>query len=226
MSRVEKKERKAPNRYSVMAKRVCIIVVLIMTFAETRVMSGAPAESETSREYEIKAAFLYNFVKFTDWPAKPAASSNDTDVVDSNEPVIIGIIGTDPFGKAFEPLKNKPAKGREVIMKRFKGLGESKSPDEQIEALKKCHVLFVCRSPQKQIKRILDSVQDSPLLTVADTSGFLESGGIINFVTEGKKVRFEINNTAARRAKLKLRSKLLRLAKRVVEEKPSESIEK
>jgi hypothetical protein len=188
-----------------MIKKTRAIIVLIMTLSGANLMFGTPTESEMGGEYQVKAAFLYNFVKFVDWPAKSVA--------DSNEPMTIGIIGDDPFGKAFEPLKNKLVKDKKIVLKRFKGLNELKQSGKQIEAIKICHLLFVCRSEKELFREIINLVKDRPVLTIADTEGFLESGGIINFLMEEKKIRFEINRTAAKQAKLRISSKLLRLAK-------------
>lgn len=178
------------------------------------------ARAHHSPEYHVKAAFVYNFIRFVDWPKEKAA--------DSNEAITIGVLGKDPFEDAFEPLKDKQAKGRKVVVKRFKGFEELKKSSQgdkselqhQIKALRKCYLLFICSSEEKALGDIITSVKDHPVLTVGDMPGFLEAGGIVNFVMEEKKVRFEINITAARHAKLKISSKLLRLAKRVVKEKP------
>jgi len=170
----------------------------------------ARADSTSSQEYQVKAAFLYNFIQFVDWPEEKSA--------DSNEPITIGIIGKDPFGNAFEFIKDKKVKGgRGVIIKRFKSFEDLKKSTE-IEALTKCHLLFICSSEQKNLKETIDFLKDHSVLTVADMQGFLESGGIVNFVIEENKVGFEINIAAAEHAKLKIRSQLLRLAKRIVEE--------
>jgi len=182
----------------------------------------AGADSAASREYQIKAAFLYNFIKFVDWPKEK--------VTDPNAPLTIGIIGKDLFGNAFDPVGDKDTKGRKVLIKRFKPWEELKKSgekdksllDREIEALRKCHLLFICSSEEKNLKEIINLVKDHSILTVADVQDFLESGGIINFLMEEKKVRFEINVTTARRAKLQIRSQLLRLAKRVIEEKDAE----
>ncbi len=195
-----------------------ILSVLILVLIAANIAHAAQAASETSREYQIKAAFLYNFVKFTDWPGESAADSNDPNTVDSNEPITIGIIGEDPFGDAFEPVKDKRVKGRTIVLKRFKGLEESKQSNEQIEGVRKCRLLFVCRSQKKQLGQIIDLVKDRPVLTVADMEGFLESGGMINFIMEDNKVRFEVNLAAARHAGLRINSRLLGLAKRVLRE--------
>ena len=190
---------------------LCLVLLVVPTVLFAR---DDPA---SVREFQIKAAFLYNFINFVDWPKEKAASNN---------PIIIGIIGKDPFGKAFEPIKNKQVKGRKVLIKRFKDIEELKQSSEQIESLRKCYLLFICYSEKKKLSEIINLVKDHSVLIVGDMKDFLESGGIINFLMEDKKVRFEINNTAAKQAKLKIRSKLLRLAKRVIEEKPSEDPKK
>ena len=192
--------------------------VLALALLGALIAPQARAGSASEHEHRLKAAFLYNFVKFTDWPGEAAADSVASGIVDNNKPIEIGIIGKNPFGKSFEPLKEKLAKGRQVVVKPFKGLKKSEKSHEQIEAIRKCHILFICSSQKDQLKGITEMVKDHPVLTVADMSGFLESGGMINFIMEDKKVRFEINNAAAKRAKLRLSSKILRLAKRVVEE--------
>jgi len=191
---------------------ILVVVVLVLFIG-----SQARADSTASREYQVKAAFLYNFIKFVDWPKEKTA--------DSNEPIIIGIIGNDPFGDAFDAIKDKQVKDRKIVINRFKGLDELEKSTEkhpQIEAIRECHLLFICRSEKQNLTETINLVKDHSVLTVGDMEGFLESGGIIRFVMEEKKVRFEINVTAAKRAKLKIRSQLLRLAKRVVEEKPSD----
>lgn len=200
-----------------------MVLALVLFMAVNAPKAGAA--SVTSSEYQVKAAFLYNFIKFVDWPGE--------DTVDGNEPIIIGIIGRDPFGDAFKPIENKKIKEREVVVKRFKrfeelekaGEKDKDEPHKQIEAIRKCQLLFICSSEKTRLEEILDLVKDHSVLTVGDTEGFLDSGGIIEFVMEEKKVRFEINVAAAKHAKLKVRSQLLRLAKRIVGEKPTSGAE-
>jgi hypothetical protein len=200
--------------------KVYILIVMVLAlFAVPQVR----ADSASVREYQVKAAFLYNFIMFVDWPNEKIGSNN--------EPIVIGIIGKDPFENAFDPVKDKQAKDRKVIIKRFKGLEELKKDqaafNQEIETIRKCHLLFICRSEEKVVKEITDLVKDNNVLTVGDMPNFLEAGGgIINFVLEEQKVRFEINGTAAKEAKLQIRSQLLRLATRVIGEKlPQEAKE-
>lgn len=198
--------------------KIEILCVLMLVPAATNRVLAEQAAPEENREYQIKAAFLYNFVKFTNWPGEQAADSDEPNAIDGNEPMTIGIIGKDPFGDAFEPIKDKRIKGRKILLKRFKELEESGPSKEQLEALRKCYLLFVCRSQKEQLKEIIDSVKDCPVLTVGDMGDFLESGGMINFIIEENKIRFEINLIAARRAGLRISSKLLGLARRVLRE--------
>ena len=87
-----------------------------------------------------------------------------------------------------------------------------------MDTLKKCHLLFICQSERKNTREIIDLLKNNGVLTVADTQGFLEDGGIVNFVIEDNKVRFDINLTASEKAGLKIRSQLLRLAKKVIKD--------
>ena len=192
------------------------MVVIFLAFAT----SQSRADSESVREYQLKAAFLYNFLMFTDWPEEKMSSDD--------KPIIIGIMGKDPFENAFEPIKDKDAKNRKVIVKRFKGLEDlkksgSNAMNKEIEEIRKCHLLFICNSEKPVLKEIINLISGYNILTVGDMQGFLESGGgVINFVVEEGKIRFEINAIAAAQAKLQIRSQLLRLARRVIEEKQSQ----
>ncbi len=206
--------------------KVYSLTVFAVALLVGSIVPEALADSARSQEYQIKAAFLYNFIKFVEWPKDKIA--------DGNEPISVGIIGKDPFGNAFEPLKDKKAKGRKIVIKRFKGFEELKEIhgkdkaglQREIKAIRKCHVLFICCSEKESQRDIINSVKANSILTIGESEVFFKFGGIINFLVEEKKVRFEINDTAAKRAKLKISSKLLRLAKRVVKERPPKDTKK
>ena len=196
-----------------MKGKVYILAALFLTLPVISIAPQARADSAQSREYQIKAAFLCNFVKFVDWPAEKLA--------DANQPITIGIIGKDPFGKAFE------SGGGKVVVERFESFEELEKTaekdkaawDQKLADLRKCHLLFICDSEKSSFKEIVDSLKNHSVLTVADTESFLDAGGVINLLVEEQKVRFEVNASAAKQQNLQIRSKLLRLAKRVVEEK-------
>jgi hypothetical protein len=198
------------------------LTVLSLVLLTAPCIAEGGDDNGAEREYQIKAAFIYNFIKFVDWPKEK--------LPDSNEPVIIGIIGKDPFGNAFAPIRDKSDKGKKVAIKHFRSFLELKKSNikdqdvlnRQIEVMRGSHLLFICPSEEEVLGAIMDAVKGYNVLTVGQMEDFLESGGVINFLMEEKKVRFEINVTAARRAKLQIRSQLLRLAKRVFEEKDAE----
>lgn len=150
--------------------------------------------SEPSREYLIKAAFLYNFAKFTYWPERAFA--------DSTAALEICVLGEDPFGAALDAIAEKEIEGRKVTIRR---LGEMAAADG-------CHLLFIASSQRAQLRDIIARLDEQPVLTVADVPEFTGIGGIITLKVLSDKVRFEINLPAARRAELHLSSKLLRLS--------------
>lgn len=170
------------------------------------------ADSPADREYRLKAAFLFSFVMFVEgeqfgWKSDEQAPS------DPNAPMQIGIIGNTPFGKAFESLKGRTIKNRAVTVKWFKGVadlaetdGRRPQPHPQIAAIRQCHILFICASEKSHIETLLNPIRTLGILTVADMPEFLEAGGMVNFVIEDKRVRFEINSAATKRAQLQIRA--------------------
>jgi hypothetical protein len=160
--------------------------------------SGLPkalAQGAKPGEYDIKAAFLYNFLKYVEFPAQafPAGSSTLT----------IGVLGKDPFGDSLNSLKSKTIQGRTLVIKRY----------TDIKDIGDANVLFISTSEKGRLKSILEMLKNAPVLTVGETSGFAKNGGMINFTSENNYVRFEVNPDAAERARLKISSQLLRLAK-------------
>ncbi|MDB6065275.1 MAG: hypothetical protein JWR26_1483 [Pedosphaera sp.] len=156
--------------------------------------AGDSQESQLS-ESKVKAAFLFNFAKFVEWPQDAFAKPES--------PMTIGILGESPFGSDLEAIiQNKTINDRALQIKGMRSLGE----------ITNCHVLFISTSEKKRLSEILEGLHGASVLTVGETEGFTEAGGMINLVREGKKFRFQINSDAARKAKLKISSKLLGLA--------------
>lgn len=147
------------------------------------------------REYMIKAAFLYNFARFTDWPAGTFENADD--------PLRLCVIGADPFGPALDSLNGQNVRDRRLSVARLA------APDEA----RRCEILFISASEEPHLAEILAAVDGSPTLTVADLAGFAENGGIIRLTTVANKIRFEINLDAARAVDLRFSSRLLRIAK-------------
>lgn len=154
-----------------------------------------PAETAGPTEYQIKAVFLFNFTQFVDWP--PTAFS------DAQTPLIIGVLGDDPFGAYLdETLRGERAKERPLVVQRYRRPAE----------IKACHVLFISRSESARLDEILASLRGRNILTVGDFEGFAKRGGMMRFLTQGNKTRLRINLEAAKAANLTISSKLLRPA--------------
>lgn len=176
---------------------LCIFQIAAFTFSYIAITQIHCKEAyAASSEYEIKAAFLYNFVNFIEWPSKSQADANRT--------IIIGIFDDDPFSSTLEQtIANKTINGRKIQIKKFKSY----------KNIKPCHILYVNPSEDNHLEKILDTVRDWHVLTVSEMDGFTRNGGIINFYMENKKVRFEINTDNAKKMGLRISSKLLKLAK-------------
>jgi hypothetical protein len=165
-----------------------------------------PAQAQESRpfDYRVKAAFLYNFGKFVEWPAAAFASTN--------APLVIGVLGGDPFhGDCERIVANKTINGHPVIVRQISHPGAAGQAPGYSD-LKSCHILFINASESDNLPDILDALKGASVLTVTDDlDHFAASGVIINFVIENGSVHFEINDDAARRAGMKISSKLLML---------------
>jgi hypothetical protein len=170
------------------------------------------------QEHEVKAAFLYNFVQFTEWPAGKLAEPNT---------ITIGLLGEHTFADAFNPVKDKHVKDKRLIIKnlgRFRryfpqdDAGKLEFAD-YIEQLRKCHVLFIRDSERENFKAIIEAVKGYNVLTVGETKDFLEFGGIIAFIPGTEKAVFEVNLNVCERENLKISSMVLRLARKVIADK-------
>lgn len=155
------------------------------------------AQSAQQREYDIKAAYLYRFLNYIDWPADTLPGAGGT--------ITIGIVGEDPFGPSIDWLKGKQIKGRTLAVR----LVATPKDFEQ------CQIIFISASEKARLPEILAQLKDARVLTVSEVDGFAAQGGIINFFSERNKVRFEINLEVARRTGLLISSELLKLAKLV-----------
>jgi len=175
--------------------RIIIAVVLVMI----SVFSLSPvsiAQANPPGEYELKAAFLFNFAKFIDWPRGSFASPQS--------PFTICVLGEDPFGRALdEGLRGKAIGNQPFALRRLKDKAEAR----------RCQVVFVSSSETRHLAEIVESLRGANVLLVGDTAGFASSGGTIEFTLDQEnRVRFTINTDAADRAGLKFSAKLLALA--------------
>jgi hypothetical protein len=153
------------------------------------------AQTTPSREYQVKAVFLFNFAQFVDWPPRAFP--------EPQTPLVIAVLGDDPFGTYLdETVRGEKANDRPLVVQRYRRVAE----------IKTCHVLFICRSENDRLEQILGSLKGRTILTVGDSEDFALHEGMIQFITEKNKIRMRINLEAVKAAGLTISSKLLRVA--------------
>lgn len=172
------------------ALRAAIVAALIVAAHE-----GSHGQDRVFTEYQVKAAYLYNFAKFVEWPPEAFASGSSV--------LVIGILGLNPFGRELAGIvEGKTVSGRKIVTREIERLEETHS----------CHILFISQSEAGRLGKLLKSLSARPLLTVSDAESFVAMGGMIGLITVENKIKFEINAGAVKRAGLKMSAKLLKLA--------------
>ena len=166
-----------------------IAVLFLVAAAATGVHASTP------REYEIKAAYLLKFINYIDWADQSLPPLGGT--------ITIGVVGENPFGPALAEVNGEKVKGRTLAVRAVSSTAEIRS----------CQIIFISPSEKLRFGQILESLKDTRILTVSEIDGFAEHGGVINFISERNKVRFEINPEAARSKGLTISSELLKLAR-------------
>lgn len=157
--------------------------------------AAAPVQAQFAKEYDLKAAFLFNFTQFVEWPAAALGAPE--------EPFVIGVLGEDPFGAALDDIvRNETVARRKLVVRRFKS----------VEDVQRCQVLFIAKSQAANAAHIFATTRGRHLLTVGETDEVASHGGVIQFLTDKARVRVRINVDAAKEAGLTISSKLLRLA--------------
>lgn len=150
-----------------------------------------PLPASASPEYQAKAAFLFNFGKFVQWP----------DAAFGEGEMRLCVLGADPFGAALDGIEGKQVRGQKLVVLRGPGVDP-----------RRCHILFIARSEDGRLDAILQAVGRSSVLTVGESEDFARRGGVVNFKIVDGKIRFEINPEAAKQAGLRISAKLLQLA--------------
>ena len=163
--------------------------------------SGARAQEIT--EAQLKAGYLYNFLLLAEWPEARAAAG-------ASRGYIICVVGGDSVAAAFAPVLNRPVEGYPLRVERYPA---QTGP----EALRGCHIVALDPGLGDAAGAIVAGLRGLPVLTVGETPGFIDAGGMVGFLVRGAKLRFEINTAAAAAGGIRFRAKILRLAERVVE---------
>lgn len=179
-------------RYLLRRGALCL-AVLALALGFGRVPE-ARGELTRLQEYEIKAVYIYNFAKYVEWPAKAFAHKTD--------PIILGILGNNPFGSHLDKIAGKPVHGRQLVIRQIK----------DVRNITPCHLLFISSSEAKKLEHILPALARQPILTIADMENFIAAGGMINLLVQQNKVRFIINPAKAKDQGLTISSLLLKLA--------------
>lgn len=154
----------------------------------------ASIHAQTANEYEVKAAFILNFARFVEWPG---------DAFGDGGSLVVGIVGDDPFRGALDQLSGNTVGGRRLVIKRLRST----------DNLRACQILFISPSERNRLSKIMEGVRGASVLTIGEAPQFNSVGGVIRFIVQDNKVRFEINTTAAVQARLRISSKLQALSK-------------
>ncbi|MEX2301722.1 MAG: YfiR family protein [Bryobacterales bacterium] len=169
---------------------------LALALSLARPANAQPSNRGAVGEYQVKAAFLYHFAKFVEWPA--SAKNGQT--------IEVCVLGSDPFGPALDfLLEDKTLQGKRFDVRRVNGTAEGQS----------CHVLFVAFEDKHELQSVVQTLSGSPVLTVGDSPDFSRAGGMIYLFVDESKVRFDINLAAAKHSGITISAALLRLARKV-----------
>ena len=193
----EPKGREIPATATQSFMRLAATAIIRLSLVGLLAIACGLAQESPPTEPQLKAAFLLNFAKFVEWP--PASFA------EARSPILLGILGNNPFGDALEEtIRGKTINNRPLMVKQFRLAAEATN----------CHILFIGASEKARLPETLAALRGTSVLTVGEMDRFTETGGMINFVRQGNKIRFQINEVAAKSVGLKISSKLLSLASR------------
>lgn len=161
---------------------------------------GPPAEAQPFSDTQVKAAYMYGLAKFVSWPAGSFATARD--------PIRLCVLSDEPFQSQLDQIvKGKIIAGHPLLV----------VPVQNGEQARGCQELFISSADSHDTLQILESLRGTSVLTIGETKGFLEEGGIINFILQGNHVHFQVNQKAAIRSGLRMSSQLLSVAQIVIE---------
>jgi hypothetical protein len=178
-------------------RRRCLLPAFAIVVLAGAMVSPSSLQGQRAKptEYEVKATYLFNFSRFVEWPAEGLPGQSDS--------FAICVLGEDPFGPALKAtVAQETIAGKGVVAKQIP------APQDAVN----CRVLFISSSEDKRLKEILTSLGTASVLTVSDLPRFTQRGGMVEVVSEGNRIRFEVNTATAERAGLTLSSELLKVA--------------
>jgi hypothetical protein len=174
-------------------------IVLLIFLALFLAVAPPGYTTDTNSEYQVKAAYLYNFAKFIQWPESAFASAK--------APLVIGVFGKDPFKGELAPLTARKVRDRSIEVRTYTDAGK----------IDQCHLLYIAPAQAKQFAQLAQTLSSKPIVTVGDRTNFARAGGIIQFVTKRDRLRFIVNLDQARKINIKISAQLLALAVEVLE---------
>ena len=181
-------------------KLYALLALCLALMTSAVATSGSAAESAKPTQFEVEAAYLFNFGKFITWPQNSAAGNT----------FVICVLGEDPFGSVLDRTVTGEAIGsRQVEARRIM----------RAQDVKSCAILYISNSESNRLTKILASLNNAPVLTVSDIPDFIAQGGMIQFVLRDGRVRFEVNLAPAEQDGLTMSSELLKVAVEVKRDK-------
>jgi hypothetical protein len=180
-----------------------VALMLLPIVSAAAATSAHAQDTDASSEYLIKAGFIYNFANLVQWPS--------TSFSQADSPIVIAVLGEERFGTTLDRvLQGKKIDGHPFVVKYLRSSSELV---KSVGKPKECQILYVSSSAMTHLSEAIQVVRGLPVLTIGETPGFAKNGGMINFVLEDNRVRFEVNVKAAKDADLNISSRLLALAR-------------
>lgn len=165
------------------------------TLVAVLLLLSVPLLADPVDEHQVKAAFLYNFTKFVEWP---------TGRLGDADPIVIGVFGRNPVGDELQDVvRERKVNGHDILVREVRAVSDAKA----------VHALYMAADEDEHLRDVLPGIRGAGVLTVGETARFAEQGGMITFVREGDKLRFQINAESAELSGLKIGSQLLRLSR-------------
>lgn len=193
----------------------CKVIVAIWIILTVGTSALASDKEGTTTEYYVKAAFLCQLTRFVEWPKQKAA--------EPNHPIVIGIVGKNPFADAFQIARSQAPYNIQVMEYPLMDSPSTQDPNQQqawseyTNQLRACHIVYLAGDLKNDVSPLLTALRPGCVLTIAESEGFLEKGGIMNLLLPNPKIRFEVSLVAARQSRIRIPAQVLRLAKRVIE---------
>jgi len=179
-----------------MVKRISSLILVGALALLLPWRGGARADGGASLEYKLKAAFIYNFAQFVEWPGDAFGGPS--------APFVIGVVGDPSLAQMLEQaVKGKTAGKREIVVKYYAG----------VDAIQRSHILFVAASERERMGDVVRRAFADSTLTIGDFDGFTAASGMVRFITEDNRLKFEVNLDATNQGHLKFSAQLLKLAR-------------